>query len=266
MPFFSRKNIKYLSIASVLIIVIFVSFRSENNPVRGTILTVSSPFLKTLRIFSGGVSGFFQFMGSIGDLKNENEKLIGENQSFLAENNRLKDAEKENQVLREQLNLAPRNKFDLEASFVIAQDPQGLGSYFLIDKGENFGIKTGMAAIVSNGILIGQITEVYSNSAKITLITDPASAVNAEVQNSGAKGIVNGEYGLGLKMGMISQTEVLSEGDSVITSGLGGKIPRGLTIGKIGQIGQSPDKLFQAASVVPSIDATNLRAIFIIKK
>jgi len=65
---------------------------------------------------------------------------------------------------------------------------------------------------------------------------------------------------------MISQTEVLSEGDAVISSGLGGKIPRGLTIGKIGRIGQSPDKLFQAASVTPAINVSNLRTIFIIKK
>jgi rod shape-determining protein MreC len=219
-----------------------------------------------LRIFSGGASGFFQFMGSIGDLKNENEKLIGENQSLLAQNNRLKDAENENQSLRQQLSLAPRKNFDLESSFIIAQDPQGLGNYFLIDKGENSGIKTGMAAIVSDGILVGQVTDAYSSSAKVTLITDPTSAINAEVQNSGAKGIVNGEYGLGLQMGMISQAEVLSEGDTVIASGLGGKIPRGLTIGKIGRIGQSPDKLFQTASVVPAIDVSDLRTVFIIKK
>jgi len=266
MLFFSRRNLKYLSIAGVLIIVVFVSLRSANNPARGFILNVSSPFLKTFRIFSGGVSGFFEFMGSIGDLKSENEKLVGNNQRMLAENNRLKDAEKENQSLREQLKLAPRKDFDLEASFVTAQDPQGLGSYFFIDKGENFGIKNGMAAIVSNGILIGQVTESYSNSAKVTLITDPSSTINAEVQESAAKGIVNGEYGLGLKMSMISQTEVLSEGDTVIASGLGGKIPRGLTIGKIGQISQSSDKLFQVASVVPAALATDLRTVFIIKK
>lgn len=266
MHFFSRKNIKYLLIAGVLIVVIFASLRSANNPARGVILSVSSPFLKTFRIFSGGVSGFFEFMGSIGDLKSENEKLVEENQSLLAQNNRFKDAEKENQDLRKQLDLAPRSEFDLESSFVISQDPQGLGNFFLIDKGENAGIKTGMAAIISNGILVGQITESYANTAKVTLITDPSSAINAEVQKTGAKGIVNGEYGLGLRMGMISQKEVLSEGDTVIASGLGGKIPRGLTIGKIGQIGQSPDKLFQVASVVPAIDVSGLRTVFIIKK
>jgi rod shape-determining protein MreC len=263
---FFRKNLKYFSIIIVLIILIFVSLRGTDNPIRNVVLSVSSPFLKTFRIFSGGVSGFFDFLGSIGDLKAENERLIEENQRLIAENNRIKDAEKENQSLRKELDLAPRRDFDLEASFIIAQDPQGLGSYFLIDKGESAGIKTGMAAIVSTGILIGRVAESHSNTAKITLVTDSSSAINAEAQSSGARGIVRGEYGLGLKMDMVSQAEILNEGETVITSGLGGNIPRGLTIGKISQIGQSPDKLFQEALIAPIANISKLKIVFIIKK
>ncbi|HLM84049.1 MAG TPA: rod shape-determining protein MreC [Candidatus Bathyarchaeia archaeon] len=260
-----RKNLKYISIIIILAIVIFAGLHGADNPVKGVILSVSSPFLKTFRIFSGGTAGFFQFLGSIGDLKNDNERLLEENQKLIAENNRLKDAEKENVDLRNQLDLAPRHDFRLEASFVIAQDPQGLGNFFLIDKGQNAGVKTGMPAIVSNGILVGRVTESFPNTAKVTLITDPGSAVNAEAQKTGAKGIIEGEYGLGLKMSMISQADVLNEGDSVITSGLGGEIPRGLTVGKIGQVGQSPDKLFQETSVVPAVDVSKLRIVFIVK-
>lgn len=266
MHFFSPKNVKYLATIALLVVVIFVSLRMGDNPVKGFILGASSPFLKTFRIFSGGAWGFFDFLGSIGDIKSENEKLLGENQKLLAENNRLKDAEKENQDLRKQLELAPRSEFDLEASFVIAQDPQGLGNYFIIDKGENAGIKSGMPVIISNGLMVGRVTELYPNTAKITLVTDPSSAINAEAQASGARGIVKGEYGLGLEMDMISQADVLSEGDTVITSGLGGNIPRGFTIGKIGKIGQSPDKLFQKASVIPAVDISKLRIVFVVKK
>lgn len=263
---FSSKNIKIFSIIAILLVVIFVSFRGADNPVKGFILGVSSPFLKTSRIFSGGVSGFFNFLGSIGALKNENEKLLQKNQELLAENARLKDTEKENQTLRKELDLAPKKDYELEASFVIGQDPQGLGNYFIIDKGENAGIKTGMPAIVSNGILVGKVSEVYGSTAKVILATDPESVINAEVESSGAKGIVRGEYGLGIKIDMISQTEVINEGDGVITSGLGGEIPRGLTIGRVAQVSQSADKLFQEASVVSATDFSNLRIIFIVKK
>lgn len=263
---FFRKNIKYILITFLLLLIILISLRAGDNPVKGFVLGVSSPFLKTFRIFSGGVSGFFDFLGSIGELKSENEKLIAENQSMVAENNRLKDMEKENGSLRKQLELAPRKNFDLEAGFVIGQDPQGFGNYLIIDKGESAGIRAGMPAIVSDGILVGRVSEAYGGTSKIMLVTDPGSAINAESQETGARGIARGEYGLGLKIDMISQADVLNDGDTVITSGLGGEIPRGLTIGKISGIGQSADKLFQEASVVPAADFSGLRIIFVIKK
>ncbi|MFA6193576.1 MAG: rod shape-determining protein MreC [Parcubacteria group bacterium] len=266
MHFFSRKNIKFLSIVFILLVLIFVSFRGADNPLKGFVLGMSSPFLKAFRIFSGGIADLFNFLGSIGDLKGDNEKLIQENQELLAENVRLKDIEKENGILREEFGLAPKNKFDLEASFVIAQDPQGLGNYIIVDKGNGKGIRTGMPAIVSNGILVGRVTDVYSNTAKITLITDPASAINAEVQGSSSKGIVNGEYGLGIKMNMISQAQEIKEGDGVVTSGLGGEMPRGLVIGKISRVDQSKDKLFQEASVLPEANLSDLRIVFLVKR
>jgi rod shape-determining protein MreC len=262
---FFRKNLKYFLIIAVLLFVILASLRGADNPAKSTLLRITSPFFKTFRIFSGGISGFFDFVGSIGDLKNENEKLVAENQSLIAENNQLKDAEKENQDLRRELDLAPRSKFNLEAAYVIGQDPQGLGNYLLIDKGANAGIEKGMAVIVANGILVGRVSDVYGNTAKIALITDPTSAINAEDQDSGAKGIVKGEYGLGVKIDMVSQAEVLNEGDTIVSSGLGGEIPRGLTIGKVTQVGQSVDKLFQEASVMPAVDLTGLRVVFVIK-
>ncbi|MDD3487287.1 MAG: rod shape-determining protein MreC [Candidatus Moranbacteria bacterium] len=263
---FFQKNLKYSVIIIVIVAVIFISLRLPDNPVKSLVLSVSSPFLKTTHLFSGGVKGLTDFLGSIGDLKSENERLMEENQAFLAENNRLKDVEKENQDLRRQLDLAPCDDFNLEASYIIGQDPQGLGNYFLIDKGGDSGIRTGMPAIVSNGILVGRVSEVHPTSAKVILITDPESAVNAEVQNTGAKGIIRGEYGLGIKMDMVSQTEVLNEGDTVITSGLGSRMPRGITIGKIGKVSQSANKLFQEASVIPAVDFSELRIVFIVKQ
>jgi len=263
---FFRKNIKHIVVVFVLLAVIFISFRFGDNPVKGFVLGVSSPFLKTFRIFSGGISGFFDFLGSIGELKKENEKLISENQSLLVENNFLKGAEKENISLRQQLDLAPRKNFDLEASFVIGQDPQGFGNYLLIDKGEDVGIRVGMPAIISDGILVGRVSEAHKNTSKITLITDPESVINAESQETRTKGIVRGEYGLGLKMDMISQADIINDGDAVVTSGLGGEVPRGLTIGKISGISQSADKLFQEASIIPAADFSSLRVVFIIKK
>src|SRR4030042_3723564 len=266
MKFLSRKNIKLISVIIILMAVVILSSRGADNPCKGTVLWATSPFLKTFRIFSSGIQGFFQFLGSIGDLKNENEKLVGENQQLLAEIANLKDIKGENELLRKEINLVPRKKYDLEASFVIAQDSLGSTGMFLIDKGRNKGIEEGMAVVVSNGILVGKVSEVFSDTARVTLITDQSSAVNGEISGSGARGIVKGTYGLGVALDMISQAEVVQEGDTVITSGLGGDDPRGLYIGKIGEVGQSTDKLFQQATIFSLADLTSLRVVFVVKE
>lgn len=266
MPLFSRKNVKYLGVVIALLLVILVSSRGADNPAKGLILQVASPFLKTFRIFSGGLEGFFDTLRSIGALKNENERLLEENRKLLSENARFGDIEKENQVLRKELDLTPKNKYELEGSYIIAQDPQGFGNIIIIDKGENASIRTGMPVLVSGGLLVGRVAEVYPNTAKVILITDSESAVNAESEKSGARGIAKGEYGLGLRLDMISQTQVINEGDRVITSGVGGEVPRGLIIGQIGQVSQSEDKLFQEATLIPAVNFSNLRIIFIVKK
>ena len=266
MKFFSRKNLKILSVIVILVIIIFVSSRGADNPAKGFMLTIASPFMKTFRIFSGGAAGFFDFLRSIGDLKREDEELTKWNQELLAENARLKDTEKENEILRREMKLAPREKYDLEASFVIAQDPGSRGNRFLIDKGKNSGIDENMPVIVSGGILVGKVSEVFSDTSRISLITDQGSAVNAELIDSGAKGMVKGTFGLGLIVDMISQADVIKEGDEVITSGLGKELPRGLLIGKIGKIDQSQDKLFQQATILNPVDFSDLRVVFVVKK
>ncbi len=263
---FSHKNIKFISIAFLLIVVIFVSVRGADNPVKSGIFWLTSPFLKTFRVFSGGLHGFFQFLGSIGDLKNENEKLVKENLELVSEIAGLKDIKKENDLLRQQISLLSRGDHELEASFIIAEDNLGAASSkLMIDKGRINGIREGMPVVVSGNILVGKVSEVFNDTARISLIVDQDSAVNAEVLESGVKGIVEGNYGLGAMMNMISQTEVIKEGDSVISSGLGGGFPRGIFIGKIGQVGQSGDKLFQQASIISSVDLSSLRVVFVIK-
>ena len=205
------------------------------------------------------------FLSSIGTMREENEKLLRENNALLAEVAGLQEAKKENDILREQLDLLPRDKFELEPSFVIGQDPQGLGSWLIIGKGSSDGISSGMPVIVSEGILVGKIDEVGPDSSRVNLLTNATSAVNASDLETGAKGLLKGTYGLGIVMDMVSQSDILNEGDTVITSGLGGELPRGLLIGKIQEVKVSPDKLFQQAIIMPRIRYQKLDIVFVVK-
>jgi len=226
---------------------------------------VTSPFSRIFYRIGSNISDTLYFLGSISDLRNENEELIMENNELASSVASLTQEKNENKVLREQLNLVPKDDYDLVSSFVSAQDAQGLDSWIYIDKGTDDGIEAGMPVIVSDGILIGFVEEAYLGNAKVSLLTGPSSVVNAVDINANSRGIIKGEYGLGLVMGMISQSDSVNEGDDIVTSGLGSDIPKGLLIGKVKEVHPSQDNLFKEASIVPRVKYSKLDVVFVIK-
>jgi len=261
----SKNTAKFLAVAAISLTVVFLNPRGIFNPVRIILVEIAYPFQKMFYLGGQTISKSFAVLGSIGDLKTENENLLRENNALAGRVAELENEKKENITLRDQLNLAPRKKFDLAASFVIGQDPQRLGSWIMIDKGETSGLKPGMPVIAYEGIIVGKIEEVFRNSSKVILLTDSESAINTSDLETGARGILKGEYGLGIVLDLVTQTDALNVGDTIMTSGLGGDLPKGLLVGKIREIKTTSDKLFQQAVVVPRIKYTDLETIFVIK-
>jgi rod shape-determining protein MreC len=122
-----------------------------------------------------------------------------------------------------------------------------------------------MPVVVGDGILIGQLGEVYSTSARVTLLTHPESVINIVDEATGAQGVLRGAYGLGMTLDLIPQSDTLHTGDRVITSGLGGTLPRALVIGTIEDIHPTPDRLFQQASIKPAVSLDAARFVQIIR-
>lgn len=263
--FVKTKLFRVFLIAALFLLLIFLNPVNIFNPVRSGFLTVLMPFQKAFFSFSAGIDGMKEFIVSIGQLKEENKKLIKENQELLAENAMVKDMKNENAVLREQLNLIPRDKYNLIAAFTISYDPNGTGNWLEINKGSEDGIVPGMPVIVSKGILIGRIQQVSSKSSQVMLLTNPKSTVNIMDVETNAKGVAKGEYGLGVMFDMVLQTDSINVGDSIITSGIGGEMPRGLYVGTIQEIHQSDDHLFQQAVLATPLQIPNLQLVFVIK-
>lgn len=261
----TSKLTKIIIVTAVCISLVFFNPRGLFSPFGQVFFTLAYPFEKTFYILSKKTGNFFDFLGSISKLREENERLVQENNALSAKEARSGAIQKENEDLREQLRLLPVEKYELESSFVIGQDPQKLGSWVMIDKGSVSGIVKGMPVIVSDGILVGRVEEVFPVSSRVNLLTSPTSSINVEDVETSAKGVVKGEFGLGLVMDMVSQTDVLKDGDEVVTSGLGSRVPKGLLIGKIEKITSSEDKLFQQAVISPRVRYVKLDVVSVIK-
>lgn len=264
--FKKTKLFKVFLITGIFGLLVFLNPKSFFNPVRRGFLFITYPLQKTGYSFSASFVGLRDFLDSIGQLKTENEKLLAQNQQLISENARLHDIEKENVILRDQIGLLPRERFQFEAAGVIGQDPSGLGNWIEINKGSNAGIKEGMAVVVSKGILIGKIQEVNLNSSQVILLTNSKSTVNVMTSQNGAKGVIKGRYGLGIIFDMIMQTDSVNIGDEVITSGISGVVPRGLFVGTVQEVHPSEDHLFQQAVVSTPAQISKLQFVFVIKQ
>lgn len=222
--------------------------------------SISVYFSKT----GSGVASFFSGIFRIGDLQSENADLRNRLNKLEAENAKLVELRKENESLKKDLNFVKASGFDYLAAEVIAFDPSDLRSLVTINKGSRDGLKNGLA-VVSEGFLIGRISEVSENHSNIMLITDPTSTIPAEVQETGARGLIRGNLGAGIILERVHQGETVDVGNKVITSGIGGEVPRGIIVGEVGNLERKENSLFINASIKAEARISNVLRVLVIK-
>jgi len=222
------------------------------------------PFQKVAQKFSNRINYYFDTVGSIGVLKEDNLKLKKEKEKLLAENTKLKEIQRENDFLRRQLEIPLAKKPDLILADVIGREPESFNSYITINAGKKQGVKEKQAVITAGGVLAGQIAEVFDNSSKVMLLTDSRSSINAISQQTRTAGIVRGKYGVGVSMEMVSQNERITVGEAVITSGINGKIPKGLIIGKVKNIEESDSEIFKKIILETLADFRKMEKVFVV--
>jgi rod shape-determining protein MreC len=205
------------------------------------------------------------FFTNIGQIKKENQKLFDENMNLQSELAKLKNISNQNKILRQELKLAPRKKYNLEPALIIGRSSDNNSEIIYVNKGLKNGLHNKDAVLVGEGILIGKIIEITDSTAKIQLIIDNNFKVNAKIVENGGKGIVEGQFGTSALMKMIPQTVELDKGDTIITSELSNEIREGLLIGYVQNISTTSDKLFQEASILLPANFDDLYLVWILK-
>ena len=205
-----------------------------------------------------------EFFSSIGKMKKQDILLREENLKLKSQLAKLKDVKNENDKLRSELDLVPKEKYTLRAALIVGRDLSGRSKIFVINQGAKSGIKKGMAVIIGEGILVGKVLTVNPNSSSIQLLFDQNSKINAEIVESGLKGIVVGKFGTSAEMEMLPQIKEIKKGDTIITSGVGNIFPRGLLVGYIKEVAPSSDQLFQQATITFPGKLNDLRMVWVI--
>ncbi|HEC35356.1 MAG TPA: rod shape-determining protein MreC, partial [Anaerolineae bacterium] len=96
------------------------------------------------------------------------------------------------------------------------------------------------------------------------LLSDPSSGVVALLQQSRASGLVRGQPDGSLRMVYIPHEDEVQVGDIVLTSGLGGVLPRGLVVGQVAEVQRQDFALHQEAVVRPAVDYRRVELVLIV--
>lgn len=262
-----------LTVCVVAFIIMGISFatgRGASTAGDGIFGTILKPFQSAVTFVSDKVGGMFDFFGDVKALKEQNLELLEQVDILNAEKRALEGYRTENERLRELLELKNSSmEKNIVGCDIIAKDPGNWFNIFTIDKGENHGICVNDVAITAKG-LVGRVTEVGSNWAKVISIIDAKSSVGAIVLRTQDIAVADGELALsdeGLcRLNYVTGGAGIVTGDVIETSGLGGIYPKGILIGTVTEVKGSVSGVSSYAIIKPAVDFERIREVLVIRQ
>lgn len=195
----------------------------------------------------------------------EISRLQSENEALRKENEQLLEAQGENQILRELFDRAADTpEYTRITADVIAQDTNPALQSIVINKGYDDGVRVGMPVEAARG-LMGQVYRVTNNASQVALLTESSSAIPVRLGGTRATGMLRGAgRGAAPTIDWIDLQYQVTVGELVTTSGLGGKFPENLVIGRVIDVQRNEAELFQRAIVQPAVDFDNVEIVFVV--
>ena len=144
------------------------------------------------------------------------------------------------QLGQENARLLDLNKVQLDprltfvTGVVLADSGSPFRQSVLINVGARDGIIDGWAAMDGLG-LVGRISGVGDNTARVILLTDTSSRIPVTIQPSGQRALITGDNTAAPPVEFLEATDQVRPGDPVTSSGDGGVFPAGLLIGRIAE-------------------------------
>ena len=248
---------------SAILIVADARF-DQVTPVRSAIGTGLAP----VHWLGNAPSEFSEWVASLfttrEDLQEENEALRA--RLLILERRALKYAAlaSENNELRKLMNSSEVLDDRVIVGEIVGVSPDPFSHEVVINKGSRDGVVVGQAILDANG-LMGQVQQTSSFTSRVLLVSDSSHAVPVEVVRNGLRAILlgNGDTSA-LELVHVPDTADIREGDLLVSSGLGGRFPKGYPVAEVDQISKESGEPFVKIRATPMAELNRSRLVLVV--
>jgi len=265
---FSKKTVViigvfFLIIANILILSV-ISQRFPTSGPGGFTISVLAPFQEAIADSSRFIKGIWRHYFNLILVSEENDQLKKKLARAQEMKNEWVEARMANDRMRRLMDIGRGFSQELVYAEVIGRDPTAWFKTVIINKGYKDNVAVGMPVLVPEGI-VGQIVDVSGGYAKVLLIVDQNSAVDALVQRTRARGLLKGEFADQCRLEYVLRKEDIQVGDAIVSSGLDNVFPKGLPIGEIKDVAGETTEMFYTITVAPYVDFEKLEELLVLR-
>lgn len=212
------------------------------------------------------VSGTSSFFGDYVFLRNanrENQALRDQLAHLTLENARLRENARELPQLEALLGFQRAYGLQTLAATVIGGGTSPDAQALYVDRGTASGLRRDQAVVVPQG-LVGKLSQVLGSSAQVLLISDPGSGAGALIGADGVHGILRGLGAGRVEVRNVLRDEPVQAGEAVVTSGEDQIYPKGIPIGTVTGQQFNSDGVFKTVQLKLAADLGRIEQVLII--
>ena len=267
-PFFRQGTSALTKLAVFSALAIFLmaadSRLKYTQPIRAALATVLLPVQRALLVPVELVEGGSEYAGGL------QRAIIGEREArarLVAQAERAARVEQlatENARLRALLELRPTIDVRSQPAEVLYEAADPYSRKLFIDRRSTQGVLPGSPVINDAGVL-GQVTRVYPLSSEVTLLADKDAAIPVlnprTQQRSAAFGAGDGDL---MELRFMSGNADVQPGDLLLTSGVDGVYPPGLSVASVIKVDRKVESGFARVTLQGSARADGVRHVLVL--
>ncbi len=235
------------------------------DPARQAISVVLYPFQRLAMAPRDVVSGMNGWVDAASLARTEKEALQRQRIELAQIATHAAQLSAENQQLRRLLNVAEMVPQPSVAVEVLYEPPNAYTHHLIFNKGSSSGIQPGMP-IIDEGGVVGQVVRVTPFTSEAALLTDEKVSIPVQVLRNGLRLISFGGNVMGkVEVRYLTADADIKPGDTLVTSGVGGLFPAGLSVARVDEVQHDQATGFAVAIATPLAHPERYRHFLVLR-